>query len=205
MQDPELTSSPFDVQQGILFKYGRLFQDRDRQLAEFEREIGTKLPLDFLELIGQYCSGSFDGHYQVFADDGVEVNWDYLLPMKLVDGHDVPQHDVLRILGEKSAIFYDDRDLALLPFGQAGVIGNRELRPSYLAFDLRNEGSVVCIVGEPLRPHLPTGNPDRSQHAFFQLLELSYQVKVPASGGRRIRIAKSFREMMLQSKFIFYG
>ena len=122
------------------------------------------------------------------------VNWSYLLTMKVVDCHDEPQNDVLRILREKSSIFYDDRGLALLPFGLADVIGNRELRRSYLAFDLRDDGSVVCIVGEPFRP---TG--------FDQLLALAFQVIIPASDGRRIAIAKSFREMMIQSTFIFYG
>ena len=152
MQDFEFTSTPFDVQRGILFKQGRVYQDRDRQVAEFERAIGTKLPSDFLALIGDHCAGGFDGHYQVFAQDGVEVNWNHLLTMKLADSHDVPEHGVIRILREKSAIFRDDHGLALLPFGQAGVIGNQELRQSYLAFDLRDGGSVVSYCWRAFAP-----------------------------------------------------
>lgn len=172
MQYEDFTLTPFDPARGILFKYGRMFRDRDRQVEEFERAIGAELPADFLELIGEYCEGGFDGFYRVYFQDGVEVGWTHLLLMKHPDEHDSRKHDTLQLLRVKAKVFFDEQGLAFLPFGEACIPSDVTRNEGYLAFDVRNAGAVVYV---------------------------------PESGGPRIVVATSFREMMVRSQFVFFG
>jgi len=169
----DFTITPFDPDSGIWFKYGRVYQDRDNQIAEFERETKFKLPPDFLNLIGEYCEGGFDGWYRGHFKDNVEVLWRHLLLMKHPDDVDPEEHDTIRLLCEKPMLFYCNEILSLFPFGEAYAHFTRDQSSDgYLAFDVSRANAVVYVSEEH---------------------------------DQKIDIAKSFRDMMLDSQFVFYG
>lgn len=198
MYDEDFTITPFDPAAGIWFKYGRVYLERDSQIAAFEDAIGFNLPSDFLEMIGEYCEGGFDGHYRVYFKDGVEIQWHHLLLIKLADEVDVGQqemlakmfgakpelaafanqfatvgHDSLKLIRAKPKLFGKPGDIRRFPFGEAHEFRSpEEMSRGYLAFDPSHNNTVVFV---------------------------------PEVGGKEREIAGSFREMMLGSSFAFYG
>ena len=144
MYDEDFTVTPYDPARGLLFKHGRLYADRNKQVAAFERVTGYKLPRDFLEMIGEYCEGGFDGYYRVYFKNGVEIQWHHLLLMKLADAIDESHqdamakliaarpelaeladrfqavgHDGLKLIRAKPALFGKPGGIRLFPFGDA--------------------------------------------------------------------------------------
>jgi hypothetical protein len=198
LSDEDFAITPFDPKAGIWFKHGRVYSDRDSQIAEFEDAIGFKLPNDFLEMIGEYCEGGFDGHYRVYFRNGVEVQWHHLLLIKLADEVDVEQqemlakllaakpelaafanhyatvgHDSLKLIRAKPELFGTPGGIRRFPFGEAyETDSSKEMTKGYLAFDAKRDNMVVFM---------------------------------PETGGEEKEIARSFREMMLGSSFVFYG
>lgn len=67
MEYDDCSIKPFDPEAGLRFKVGHIYAKRDEEIAAFEMEVGTKLPSDFLEMIGEYCEGSPDGAYRVYS------------------------------------------------------------------------------------------------------------------------------------------
>jgi hypothetical protein len=63
----DVSITPFDATAGIAFKHGRLYSDRARQVSEFEKTTGFEIPQDFLEMLGEYCEGGFDGRSKYFT------------------------------------------------------------------------------------------------------------------------------------------
>lgn len=197
MYDEDFTITPFDPTAGIWFKHGRLYTERDAQIAAFEKATGFKLPLDFLEMIGEYCEGGFDGHYRVYFKDNVEIQWHHLLLMKLADECDVSMqdelaklmgakpelaelagrfqtvgYDSLKLISAKPQLFGKPGNMSLFPFGEASEFHPPDdTTQGYLAFDVGHDNSIVFV----------------------------------AKDGKRREIAGSFREMMLGSSFVFYG
>ncbi|HEY7117438.1 MAG TPA: hypothetical protein VH475_12695 [Tepidisphaeraceae bacterium] len=148
MYDEDFTITPFDPGAGIKFKYGRIYTDRDRQITEFQNATGYLLPSDFLEMIGEWCEGGFDGHYRVYFKDGVEVQWHHLLLMKLADEHDMAGHDALKLIRAQPKLFGHPPDLRLFPFGEACEFRSPvEMTKGYLAFNA-SQGNGVVFVAE---------------------------------------------------------
>lgn len=173
MHDEDFTITPFDPTTGIWFKCGRVYMDRDRQIAEFEEATGYALPSDFAEMIREYCEGGFDGHYRVYLKDGLEIQWHHLLLMKLADEHDMYDHDTLHLIREKPEVFGKPGAVRMFPFGEAYEFRSPDdMTKGYLAFDASRDNAVVFV---------------------------------PEGDGKQTALAGSFREMMVDSSFVFYG
>jgi len=171
--DEEPGGTPFDPSRGILFKYGRSWRNRAADIAAVERATSFKLPLDFLDLIGRWCEGGFDGHYRVYSKGRLEVWWTHLLQIKITDDIDERHLHAIELLHAKSALFSDAGGLVCFPFGEAcALTWPNRMTKGYLAFDVRKRRRVVFIA---------------------------------EVGGPPIRIAATFRDMMLKSHFVFYG
>ncbi len=166
---------PFDPEEGLLFRIGRIFGDRIHQINAFKEAVDYQLPTNFLEMLGEYCEGGFDGYYSVHYENDVEVMLVHLLLIKLADEHDRPEHDVIRLIHEKPNLFGTIGSLKLFPFGEAWIVDRAtdydDARVGYLTFDVEQDNAVVCLS---------------------------------ESGDIRINIATSFRQMMLDSKFVFF-
>jgi hypothetical protein len=145
MYDEHVTVTPFDPAGGIHLKYGRIYTSRDQQLAAFERLTGFTLPPDFLEMIGEYCEGGFDGHYRVYFKDGVEVQWHHLLLMKEADESDTHGHDTVALLRTTPKLFNDAAGLALFPFVEGYVARGSTMDKGYLAFDIRRQCAIAFV------------------------------------------------------------
>ena len=157
------SETPFDPKEGIWFRYGRIFLDAPRQIADFESFLGVKLPGDFLGLIGENCIGGFDGWYQVLKDDSGSLVWMHLLLMKLPDSVDLESDEALgqegasyittKILDSRRELFFEDKQLAYLPFGAASRMqSDGSGIEGYLAFDINKQYRVVFIHDEKIEP-----------------------------------------------------
>lgn len=141
----------------VAFGYGRRYGDRARELGEFERHCGVRLPPDFVRSVGETCEGGFDGWYRVKTGAFGTIVWKHLLLMKLPDAGDreiesiVGQkegtHITADLLDTRRSLFRStDGTLRFLPFGAASC-----LRPEgradegFLAFDYANGGAVVFL------------------------------------------------------------
>ncbi len=141
-----LVITPFNPDDGIWFKSGGIYLDRDRQITAFEKVIGCQLPEDFLEMIDEYCVGIFDGYYRVYLVNDVEVQWHGLLLMRLADGYEAYPQDVLRLIHATPDLFGNLGNLNLFPFGEAYVLsGTDDMVHGYLTFDLRRQDEIVFI------------------------------------------------------------
>jgi hypothetical protein len=188
-------ATPFDPEEGVYFKYGRIYLKPEEQIAEFEAYFGIKLPDDFLELTGGWCEGGFDGNYKVAEDGFGVVKWNHLLLMKMPDSVDLESDEIFRkayesvnyqdppyksmlvveIVPANRSLFYSEDRLKYFPFGAAIYYSPDsfiDIDYGFLVFDLSDNYAIrYCSKAEP---------------AGF-------------------KIADSFSEMMHQSFFMFYG
>ncbi len=183
-EDDSPTETPFDPQQGIWFKYGRIYLDRANQIEQFETHCGYSLPKDFLELIGEYCSGGFDGWYQIKTGSYGSIVWARLLLMKMPDDVDRDMHKrssnkernyiTTELLHTKRSIFYSkDGQLERFPFGTAYCFKTDNTgSDGYLVFDLRDANRVKFVSDQE---------------------------------PKEVLISATFTEMTLKSVFQFYG
>ena len=168
-EDDTPYESPFDPEQGIWFKYGRLYADRALQLEIFEAHCGFKLPEDFLGLIQGWCEGGFEGWWRVKQGEFGRILWSHLLLMKLPDDVDREaeqrhlqnllqmnfpgKHEtkiVTDLLEARRRVFFGaDGRLRYFPFGEALCLRSDDNgETGYLAFDVRNHNQVVFITGK---------------------------------------------------------
>lgn len=182
------TETPFNLEQGIWFKYGRLYTDREGQIRSFQNKCGFVLPADFLSLIGDYAEGGFDGWYQVKKNQLGSIVWKHLLLMRLpirvdleyeemyakLPGREGSTSIVLKLLEQKRSLFYSSNgELAFFPFGRATIFRPDDTgADGFLVFDLKSENSVRYISEED---------------------------------PKNVPIARSFSEMMAGSVFQFFG
>jgi hypothetical protein len=198
LYDEDFTITPFDPKGGIWFKHGRIYSDRDAQIAEFEDAIGLKLPHDFLEIIGEYCEGGFDGHYRVYFKGGVEIQWHHLLLIKLADEVDVDQQEML------ANLFGAKPELAAFA-NQFATVGRNSLK--LIRAKPKLFGKPGGLRRFPFGEAYESRSPDEMTKGYlaFDATRDNLVVFVPEAGGEEREIARSFREMMLGSSFVFYG
>jgi hypothetical protein len=146
LYDEEFTITPFDPNAGICFKYGRVYTDRNRQIADFEKATGYRLPSDFLEMVREYCEGGFDGYYRVYFQNGVEIQWHHLLLMKLADDHDTFGHDALKLIRARPELFGKPGEIRMFPFGEACKLQSpNHLTKGHMAFDASHDNRVMFV------------------------------------------------------------
>jgi hypothetical protein len=165
--------SPFDPERGIAFKTGLVAVSGRNHLAEYEAAVGVDLPADFAEMIGDHYEGSFDGDYRVWARDGVEIRWDHMMLLGIAPPEVArwvsPEHDALRVLGERRALFYGrSGSVELLPFGTAHrMAGLKEFTKGWLAFDVAGGNAVVFVTGDGRRTPIATSFREMMSRADF--------------------------------------
>lgn len=167
---------PFNPEEGVLFRFGRIFLERIHQINAFQEAINYQLPKDFLEMVREYCEGGFDGYYSVHFENELEVMWVHLLLIKLADEHDGFEHDALRLIHEKPNLFGNIGSLKLFPFGEVWIVDRST------TYDDAGSGYLA-----------------------FDLEQSDAVVCLSETGDIRIDIATSFRQMMLNSNFVFMG
>ena len=154
----------------VWFKYGRLYADRARQVEALERVVGFRMPANFLELLGNFCEGGFDGYYRVYRDEREDVIWRHLLVMKVADEVDGPQFDTIRLLRERVDLFGEMGGLRLFPFGRASVWrSNQDGEEGYLAFDVERGNEVVFVTEDGKKRIKIAGN-------FAEMVKKAYFV-----------------------------
>ena len=175
--DLEYTETPFDPERGIWFKYGSVFADKEREIAEFEEKLGLSLPRDFVELIGEYCEGGFDGWYRVARGGYGTVVWQHLLLMRVSKPTDVEYLSKKNVAAwtiyEYRHLFAEGPLLRYFPFGEAACFrddGSGD--KGFLVFDRRDNDAVKYV----------------SQ-----------------AGPKVVPLARTFTEMMHNSFFQFFG
>ena len=201
-EDAIAAITPFDPSMGIAFKYGMSFRDREGELRSLEKATGFRLPEDYRDIVGEYCSGHFDGHYRVSFRQRVEIQLDGFLLMRVADEADQelfeqkllnPAEQVIEVIGRNQDLFGSPGSLVLFPFGLSAVhdVDREEISLGYLCFDPAQDNRIIFVAGRELR--LPFG-PRKGE------LIPSFLAR-----GTRIEVSDSFRGMMLKSSFVFFG
>lgn len=161
--------TPFNLEDGIRFKFGMSFINREAEIAKFEEHLGFALPADFLNMIDDWCEGGFDGWYKVKKVEFGTINWDHLLLMRLPIAVDYEwdedlkalpgmkgfaTHITTRLLEQNPSLFYTTLELiSYFPFGTAICYkpADKTGTSGYLVFDRENENKVRYVSNEEPR------------------------------------------------------
>ena len=145
-------------------------------------------------MIGEWCEGGFDGHYLAYQRAEIEVQWDHLLLMRQATQHDAVDEVALERIRAQSQLFANlpvpDHDTLRLIRDKPhlfGTLGKLKLLPF-------GEASLQRSPRDLKRGYLAF-DPSMQYEVVF----------IADAGDKPIRVADSFRQMMLGARFVFYG